>query len=222
MTQDFMRLDRFDGTKFVHWQEKIMFLLTTLKVFYVLDKDLKAIEPAQEDDTQEVIKERKKHEEDEFICRGHILNALSNCLYDLYPNTKTAKEIWEDLEKKYKAEEEDTKKFLITQYMKFKFYDMKLILPQIHELHIIVNKLSTLSIILPEQFLVRAIIAKLPHSWRGYKKKIHHKNDEISLEQILKHLKIEEESHSRDNNEEESNGETSKDNVVAKLPNNGK
>ena len=144
ITQDYFRLDRFDGTNFVRWQDKIRFLLTTLKVFYVLDKDLKTLEEPKEDDTQEVVKERKKHEEDELICRGHILNALSNRLYDLYTNTKTAKKIWEALEKKYKAKEEGTKKFLITQYMKFKFHDDKLLLPQIHELQIIMNKLSTL------------------------------------------------------------------------------
>ena len=74
MSQYFVRLDRFDWTNFVHWQDKIRFLLTTLKVFYVLDKDLKTLEEPKEDDTQEVVKERKKHEEDELICRGHILN----------------------------------------------------------------------------------------------------------------------------------------------------
>ena len=114
MTQDFVRLDRFDGTNFVHWQDKIRFLLTTLKVYYVLNNDLKALEEPKEDDTQEIVKERKKREEDELICRGHILNALSDILYDLYTNTKTTKEIWEALEKKYKGEEEGNKKFLIT------------------------------------------------------------------------------------------------------------
>ena len=73
-----------------------------------------------------------------------------------------------------------------------------------------------------EQFLVGAIIAKLPPSWRGYRKKILHRNEEISLEEILKHLRIEEESRSRDLNDEKSNGETSKANVVANPPNKGK
>ncbi|XP_062104030.1 uncharacterized protein LOC133815177 [Humulus lupulus] len=189
MIQDFVKFDRFDGTNFVHLQDKIRFLLTTLKVLYILDKDLKAIEPAKEDDTQEIIKQMKKHEEDELICRGHILNTLSDRLYDLYTNTKTTKDIWEALENTYKAEEECTKKFLITQYMEFKFYDVKPILPKIHELQIIVKKLSTLNIVLLEQFLVGAIMSKLPPSWRGHKKKILHKNEEISLEEILKHLR---------------------------------
>ncbi|XP_062080656.1 uncharacterized protein LOC133785440 [Humulus lupulus] len=201
MTQDFVRLDRFDETNFVCWQDNIRFLLTTLKVFYVLDKDLKPLEATKEDNTQEVIKERKKREKDELICRGYILNALLDHLYNLYTNTKTAKEIWER-----------------STNWKKKFYDMKPLLLQIQELKIIVNQLSTLNIVLRGQFLEGAIIAKLPPSWRGYRKKILHKNKEIPLEEILKNLSIEEESCSKDKNEKGSNGETSKDNVVGNPP----
>ena len=45
-----------------------------------------------------VVAKRKKMEEDELICRGHILNALSDRLHDLYTNTHFAREIWEALE----------------------------------------------------------------------------------------------------------------------------
>lgn len=36
---DLVKLDNFDGTNFAYWQEKIIFLLTSLKVFYVLNSD---------------------------------------------------------------------------------------------------------------------------------------------------------------------------------------
>ena len=65
---------------------------------------------------------RKKREEDELIRRGHILNVLSYRLYDLYTNTHSVREIWEALENKYKAEEEGTKKFFISQYIDFNFF----------------------------------------------------------------------------------------------------
>ncbi|XP_062075176.1 uncharacterized protein LOC133779203 [Humulus lupulus] len=73
-----------------------------------------------------------------------------------------------------------------------------------------------------EQFLVGAIIAKLPPSWRDYRKKMLHRNEEISLEEIRQHLRIEQESRSRDFNDEKSNGVTSKANAVANPPNKGK
>ncbi|XP_062093935.1 uncharacterized protein LOC133799969 [Humulus lupulus] len=136
----------------------------------------------------------------------------------MYTNTMTAKEIHEALEKKYKLEEECIKKFL---YIEFKFHDNKPFLPQIHELQFVVNKFSTHDIVFTKQFLVGAIIAKLPSSWRGFRKKILHRNKDISLEEILKHLRIEEEYYSRDINEE-SNGETSKANAMANPPSKGK
>ena len=40
----------------------------------------------------------------------------------------------------------------------------------------------------------KAIIAKLPSSWNDFKKKLLHIIENLSLEQILKHLQIEEET----------------------------
>ncbi|KAL6317021.1 hypothetical protein AAG906_026764 [Vitis piasezkii] len=216
MNQDLVRLDRFDGSNFTRWQDKVRFLLTALKIFYILDPTLAPLPEPKENDTPQVVAARKKREEDELICRGHILNALSDRLYDLYTNTNSAREIWEALENKYKAEEEGTKKFLISQYIDFKFFDEKPLLPQIHELQVIVNKLKVLKIELPEAFQVGAIVAKLPSSWKGYRKRILHKSEDYSLEEIQKHLRIEEESRSRDKMVEESNGGTNKANAISK------
>ena len=105
MNQDLVRLDRFDGFNFTRWQDKVRFLLTALKILYILDTALAPLPEPKEDDTIEVVAKMKMREEDELICRGHILNALFNRVYDLYTNTHSAKEIWEALENKYKAEE---------------------------------------------------------------------------------------------------------------------
>ena len=55
---------------------------------------------SKEYDTLEVVATRKKWEEDELICRGHILNIYSDRPYDLNTNTKSIREIWESLENK--------------------------------------------------------------------------------------------------------------------------
>ncbi|URD79189.1 hypothetical protein MUK42_34435 [Musa troglodytarum] len=70
----------------------------------------------------------KKREMKMKLCRGHILNALSDRLYDLYTIELSAKAIWNILEFKYQAEEEGTKKFLISKYVDYKFMDDKSIL----------------------------------------------------------------------------------------------
>ena len=149
MNQDFMRLDRFDGENFTRWKDKLKFMLTALKIYYVLDPDLPPISQPSDKDTDEKKAERKKREEDEIICRGHILNSLSDRLYDLYTVEPSAREIWNALEFKYKAEGEGTKKFLISKYFDFKIVDAKPILPQVHELQVIVNQLRVEKIDLP-------------------------------------------------------------------------
>ena len=66
-----------------------------------------------DEDTDEIKAQRKKREEDELICKWHILNTLSDRLYDLYTSMKSLKEIWNALKAKYKTEKVGTDKFII-------------------------------------------------------------------------------------------------------------
>ena len=45
------------------------------------------------EDNEETKAERKKLKEDELLCRGYILNNLSDHLYDLFTFVKSPKEI---------------------------------------------------------------------------------------------------------------------------------
>ena len=150
MNQDFVKLDRFNGMNFTLWKDKLMFLLTALKIAYVLDQILsKLLEPTDNDSDQLKV-ERKKREEDEVVCRGHVLNTLSDCLYDLFTSMKSSKEIWETLEFKYKTEKQGANKFLIMKYFEFSMVDNISAMDQVHELQVLVNKLRDLKVIVVE------------------------------------------------------------------------
>ncbi|GJW51008.1 hypothetical protein Tco_0092359 [Tanacetum coccineum] len=56
-----------------------------------------------EDATVEAIRIRAKWENDDYICRGHILNGMSDSLFDVYTNVESAKECWIHLNLKYMA-----------------------------------------------------------------------------------------------------------------------
>nr|GEY89887.1 zinc finger, CCHC-type [Tanacetum cinerariifolium] len=109
ITTNFGKLDKFEGHDFRRWQKKMHFLLTTLKVVYVLTTPMLEL---LEDATVEVIRIRAKWENDDYICRGHILNGMSDSLFDVYTNVESAKELWDSLEFKYMAEDSSSKKFL--------------------------------------------------------------------------------------------------------------
>lgn len=53
-----------------------MLPLVVLNISYILDLNLQPLFSQSDKDTYNIIKERKKREEDEVICRGHILNTL--------------------------------------------------------------------------------------------------------------------------------------------------
>uniref|UniRef100_A0A2N9IJF8 CCHC-type domain-containing protein n=1 Tax=Fagus sylvatica TaxID=28930 RepID=A0A2N9IJF8_FAGSY len=194
MNQDFVKLDRFDGTNFTRWKDKLMFLLTTLKIAYVLDPNLSKLPEPTDNDSDQLKAEHKKREEDEVVCRGHILNTPSNRLYDLFTSMKSLKEIWEALEFKYKIEKQGPDKFLIMKYFEFAMVDNISVMNQVHELQVLVNKLRDLKVVVAENLQVGAIIAKLPPSWNDYRKKLMHTTEDFTIEQIQKHLRIEEET----------------------------
>ena len=50
----------------------------------------------------------------------------------------------------------------------------------------IVNKLKVLKIELPEAFQVDALMATLPLTWKGYRKRILYKSEDYSLKYIRK------------------------------------
>ena len=144
LNHELVKLNHFDGTNFSRWKDKMKFLLTALKLFYVMDPNLMSFPTASDEDIDEIKAQRKRHEEDELICRGHILNTLSDRLYDLYTSMNSPKKILNALEAKYKTEKVSTNKFIIQKYFDYKMLDNISILDQVHELQILVNKLCDL------------------------------------------------------------------------------
>ncbi|GJV62248.1 zinc finger, CCHC-type containing protein [Tanacetum coccineum] len=89
------------------------FLLTTLKVVYVLTTPIPEL---MEDDIVKAIRRKAKWENDDYICRGDILNGMFDSLFDVYHNVESAKELWDSLESKYMTEDASSKKFLIGHF----------------------------------------------------------------------------------------------------------
>lgn len=89
------KLDRLDGmrTNISHWKRKIMFFLTAIKVAFILDPSLPLFLEPKDDESDEVKQQCKIRQEDKIIHRGHIIDTLSDCLYDIYKSMKTTKEI---------------------------------------------------------------------------------------------------------------------------------
>ncbi|KAJ9558651.1 hypothetical protein OSB04_013265 [Centaurea solstitialis] len=131
MHKTFAKLDKFSGQDFQRWQKKMHFYLTDLKVVYVLSTPCPAF---VENETLEQTRNRSKWENADYICRGHILNGMSDSLFDVYQNVQSAKELWDRLEAKYMAEDVSSKKFLVGNFLNYKMVDTRPVMEQYHEL----------------------------------------------------------------------------------------
>ncbi|GAU36564.1 hypothetical protein TSUD_277700 [Trifolium subterraneum] len=154
----------------------------------------------EEDETVENQRRRSKWENDDYICRGHILNGMSDPLFDIYQNVESAKELWDCLEAKYMAEDSSSKKFLVTDFNNYKMVESRSVMEQFNELLRILGQFTQHGLKMDETISVSSIIDKLPPSWKDFKHNLKHGKDELSLIQLGSHLRIEESLRAHEDN----------------------
>ncbi|GJS76340.1 zinc finger, CCHC-type containing protein [Tanacetum coccineum] len=175
--------------------EKDAFLLTTLKVVYVLTTPMPEL---LENATVEAIRIRAKWVNDDYICRGHILNGMSDSLFYVYTNVESAKKLWDSLVSKYMAEDSSSKKFLVSNFNNYKMVDSRPVMEQYNELLRILGQYTQHGLKIDESIYVSSIIDKLPPSWKDFKHTLKHGKDDLSLVQLGSHLRIEESLRAQD------------------------
>ena len=183
----------FDGKNFKRWQMKLQFYLTTLKVVDVIASDRPSV-------PEELVVWKQK----DYMCRNYILNCLCLELYDVYWSCPTAKELWNTLDKKYATEDAGSKKFVVGKFLDFKMEDNKSVVSQLEELQIIIHEILAEGYSICEGFQVSSIIEKLPPSWKDYKNGLKHKKKEMTLEDLIVRLRIEEDNRNAERKEKNS------------------
>ena len=166
LTSRIAKLDKFEGVDFRRWQKKMHFLLTSLKVVHVLSAD---VPTEKEGETVEETRQRVKWVNDDYICHGHILNGLSDPLFDIYLDIETSKELWDSLEAKYLAEDASSKKFLVSNFFSYKMVDSRPVMEQYNELLRVLGQFHQHKLEMDESIAVSSVIDKLPSSWKEFK-----------------------------------------------------
>src|ERR1044071_7236151 len=78
--------------------------------------------------------------------------------------------------------------------MVFAMIDSKTVMSQVQELQVILHDIHAEGMMLSETFQVAAIIEKLPPSWIDFKNYLKHKRKEMTIEDFVVHLHIEEDN----------------------------
>ena len=184
------KLEKFNGTEFKRWQQKMLFYLTTLNLARFLQEDAPALKENETDRQVVTTVEAWKHAD--FLCRNYLLNGLNNTLYNVYCAFNTARELGESLDKKYKTEDAGLKKFVVGKFLDYKMLDCKTVINQVQDLQVIMHDIHAEGMSLSESFQVAAIIEKLPPLWKEFKNYLKHKRKEMRIEDLIVRLRIEE------------------------------
>ncbi|WJZ94150.1 hypothetical protein VitviT2T_013032 [Vitis vinifera] len=184
--------EKFSGLNFKRWQQKMLFYLTTLNLARFLTEDAPKLKEDEHD--IQVISAIDAWKHSDFLCRNYVMNGLADSLYNVYSDKKTAKELWESLDRKYKTEDAGTKKFVVGRFLDYKMVDSKTVVSQVQELQVILHEIHAEGMMLSETFQVAAIIEKLPPAWKDFKNYLKHKRKEMSIEDLIIRLRIEEDN----------------------------
>ncbi|GJT84360.1 zinc finger, CCHC-type containing protein [Tanacetum coccineum] len=203
MASNFAKLEKFEGVDFRRWQKKMHFLISIMSVVYVLTALMP--EDGGENPTVDQVRKRAKWDNDDYICRGLILNGMSDSLFDVYQNVETSKELRDTLEAKYMAEDALSKKFLVSNFTNYKMTYSRPVLEQYNELLGILGRFAQHKMNIDESIQVSCIIEKLPPSWKDFKHTLKHLKEELTLIELDNHLRIEESLKAQDNDKQKGN-----------------
>ncbi|GKA62332.1 zinc finger, CCHC-type containing protein, partial [Tanacetum coccineum] len=203
MASNFAKLEKFEGVDFKRWQKKMHFLLSSMSVVYVLTTPMP--DDGGENPTVEQVRKRAKWDNNDYVCRGLILNGMSDSLFDVYQNVKTSKELWDTLKAKYMADDASSKKFLVSNFTNYKMTDSRPVLEQYNELLRILGRFTQHKMNMDEYIKVSCIIDKLPPSWKDFKHTLKHLKEELTLIELGSHLRIEESLRAQDSDKPKGN-----------------
>ena len=76
--------------------------------------------------------------------------------------------------------------------------ESKTVVNQVQELQVIIHEIHAEGMVLGESFQVAAVIKKLPPAWKDFKNYLKHKRKEMSMEDLVVRLCIEEDNRRSD------------------------
>jgi hypothetical protein len=152
-------------------------------------------------------KEMEYSEANATFC-GAVVRVLVETMQDTYFRYKADKEMWETLNTAYGGLDADTELYIIEQYHDYYMVDEKCVVTQAHEIHYMVKELRLLKIIVPDEFVVGGIIAKLPPLWRDFATALKHKRVHMSISDLIASLDVEEKAQVKDERSKGAEGQT--------------
>ncbi|XP_075486463.1 uncharacterized protein LOC142526077 [Primulina tabacum] len=186
--------EKFSGADFKRWQQKMLFYLTTLSLSRFLKEDPPTVAENETDTNMRVALDAWN--QSDFLCKNYILNGLDNALYNVYCQVKTAKELWDMLDKKYRAEDAGLKKFIVGRFLDYKMAGFKISRESSARITTYLARDSCGRNESKRIFPSCCVDRELPPLWKDFKNYLKHKRKEMGLDDLIVRLRIEEDNKS--------------------------
>src|SRR3954471_6999670 len=205
--------EKFTGTYFKRWANQMKYWLTTLGLISAIYNTIPASSskpssdgasptelsvslatpatPATPSTPSSSSYVYLKPEEIDYHCLYRIPSALSDNLYDIHFEYKSAKELWTALTDEYGLDEARIERFTSSSFNKFMMTDSKPLNEQLHELQDFIRHLQSKGNQFSDDYKVSCLIDKLPPSWSNFAGDLRHKQGDLTLVQALKAICIE-------------------------------
>ncbi|KAL1544054.1 cleavage and polyadenylation specificity factor subunit 1-like [Salvia divinorum] len=98
---------KFVEMDFKRWQQKMLFYQIILEVVNFLRED-ELPAPSEDKTRVDVYINYDNWRKGDYLYKNFILSALDDSLYNVYSVVPTSKEMWDNLDKKYRSDDADT------------------------------------------------------------------------------------------------------------------
>ncbi|KAL0367431.1 UNVERIFIED_CONTAM: hypothetical protein Sradi_3633200 [Sesamum radiatum] len=207
---DFSKLEPLDGMNFKCWSQKLLIFFEQLDVDYVLftyppeiphqtsDASIAIMTASQNGTDRPNVDLKVKYEKDNKTVKGHLLNHMNNTLFDLFINQKSAKEIWNTLETRYRGDDAGRKKYVVGKWLQFRMTNDKQIIDQVHEYENLVANVLSEGMKMCDTLQANVLLEKFSPSWSEYRNHLKHKKKDLNLQQLISHMRTEEANRLKD------------------------
>jgi hypothetical protein len=144
--------------------------------------------------------DHKNFEEANIVFMACILSILVDRMCDVFMHIKDGNELWDALDVKFGTSHAGSKLYIM-EIHDFKMTKDLPVIQQAREIHCIAKELELLKYALPDKFVAGCIISKLSPPRRNFTTALKHKREEISVENMIVSLDVEEKARAKDTTE---------------------
>ncbi|KAL2230926.1 UNVERIFIED_CONTAM: hypothetical protein Sindi_1687000 [Sesamum indicum] len=177
---DLSKLEPLDGTNYKRWSQKLLIFFEQLDVDYVLFQN--PLETPAEISTLAITAATISTE-------GTTTKSEAEAKLKYDRDNKTAR---------YRGDDTGRKTYVVGKWLQFQMIDKKPIMDKIHEYENLVIEVLSEDMKMCENLQANVLLKKFPPTWSEYRNHLKHKKTDLTLQELISHMRMEEANRLKD------------------------